>query len=347
MTSMTSKERLLTTLRLQTPDQIPTAFHNSAVVAEMSGVPYDQFFRSGKIMAETHAKAQNRFGYDGIIIDTGTHCSAETLGCGAAYTDKKYPVTTTPVLKRLDDIYDLKTPDPNVTFPACEMIQCVSLLHDHFGDEVALIATGDQGPFTLAALLLGMESWLMAVKENRQPELLRAVLSFALHYTVTYAIALYQAGADVVRFGDSFGGTQVVSPRMYSEWTFPYEKECIELLRPYNFPTSIHICGNATPILEGMVSTGASMIEVDELSDFQMTCTACAGKTALLGPISPSNMVFKTYKEIKQEARVAIEIARHAGTSLVLGAGCSMAGNTPFDNIAAVIDAAKEYGNYL
>ena len=343
---MNPKERVLSTLALETPDRIPTAFHNSAVVAELSGLRYDEYFKSGEMMANAHIRAREQFCYDAIIVDSGTHCSAETLGCGAFYDDKKYPVTTTPVLTLLEDIRNLCMPDPENTFPASEMVACIRILRQHYGDEVAIIATGDQGPFTLSALMLGLENWLLAVKDNKQPELLHEVLTFAHIYTTSYALALFQAGAHVVRFGDSFGGTQVVSPRVYSDWTYPYEKKLIDSLKPYGFPTSIHICGNATLILDGMVSTGASMIEVDELSDFNKTCEACAGKAALLGPVSPSNMVFRSYKEVNEEARRAVMIARKAGTALVLGAGCSMAGDTPQENIDAVVQAALEYGVY-
>ena len=86
------------------------------------------------------------------------------------------------------------------------------------------------------------------------------------------------------------------------------------------------------------------MIEVDELSDFAQTCQACTGRASVLGPVSPSNMVFKGYDEVKAEASRAIKIAREAKTCLILGAGCSMAGNTPFASIDAVIDAARESG---
>jgi uroporphyrinogen-III decarboxylase len=93
-----------------------------------------------------------------------------------------------------------------------------------------------------------------------------------------------------------------------------------------------------------MVGTGANMIEVDELSDFGQTCLACSGRASVLGLVSPSNMVFKGYKEINLEASRAIETARRAKTCLTLGAGCSMAGNTPFESIDAVIAAARESG---
>ncbi len=343
MNSMTPYQRVVAAVSLQEPDRIPTAFHNSAVVAEISGLPYDEFFRNGAVMAEAHVRARELFQYDGIIVDSGTHCSAETLGCGAHYSDKKYPLTTTPVLQRLEDIDRLEMPDPESTYPACEMIACIGLLRQRYPDEVALIATGDQGPFTLAALLFGMEKWLLAVKDQHQPEIMHKVLDYACRYTTIYARALRRAGADIVRFGDSFGGTQVVSPHTYYQWTYPYEKQLIQALQLDGFPTSIHICGDATPILEGMINTGVNMIEVDEKTDFKAACEACAGRVALLGPVSPAHMVFQSVQEVKEEALQAIEIARSARTSLVLGAGCSMAGDTPFANIDAVVEAARVY----
>jgi MtaA/CmuA family methyltransferase len=346
MMQTTARQRVLMTLRGQIPDRIATAFHNSAVVAELSGLPYNEFFRSGEAMADGHYRALQRFQYDAIIVDSGTHCSAQTLGCGAHYSADKYPLTTTPVLQHLEDIRSLEMPDPCSTYPASEMIDCIHRLRGMCGEEAALIATGDQGPFTLSALLIGMENWLLALKDQIDLDLIHEVLDFACRYTTSYALALHTAGADVVRFGDSFGGTELVSPRMYTQWTYPYEKQLIEALTPHGFPTSIHICGNATPILEGMIASGADMIEVDEKTNFDMACQACAGRAALLGPVSPAHMVFLDAWQVKDEARQAIETARRHRTRLLLGAGCSMAGNTPHTSLDVVIDAAHEFGCY-
>jgi MtaA/CmuA family methyltransferase len=341
---LTARQRVLNTINGQAIDRVATAFHNSAVVAQLTGLPYDEFFRNGEAMANGHYLAFQLFQYDAIIVDSGTHCSAETLGCKTHYSADKYPLTTTPVLHQLEDIRSLPMPDPRVTYPACEMIECIRRLRSLCGEEAAVIATGDQGPFTLAALLLGMENWLLAVQDLIQPDLIHEVLNFACRYTISYALALRSAGADVVRFGDSFGGTELVSPRMYDQWTYPYERQLIQALKPHGFPTSIHICGNATPILERMIATGADMIEVDEKTNFEDACRVCSSHTALLGPVSPAHMVFRTADEVKEEARQAVETARQHGTFLLLGAGCSMAGDTPQASIRAVIEAAHEFG---
>ena len=55
--AMTHKKRLLAAVKLDFQEYVPTAFHNSAVVAELSGLPYHVYFRSGEAMAEAHIKS--------------------------------------------------------------------------------------------------------------------------------------------------------------------------------------------------------------------------------------------------------------------------------------------------
>ena len=75
-----SRRRVLDTLQFVQTRPVPTAFHNSAVVAEISGLPYEQFFRSGSAMARAHLQAQARFGYDDTLDAFGVHGAGGTIG---------------------------------------------------------------------------------------------------------------------------------------------------------------------------------------------------------------------------------------------------------------------------
>lgn len=110
---------------------------------------------------------------------------------------------------------------------------------------------------------------------------------------------------------------------------------------------SYHICGNATPILTDMVSSGAQILELDQKADKAKAKAAAQGKTVLLGPIDPSGVLAHGTPELVMEkAREAIEIMAPGG-GFILASGCALPATTPDENIDALIEAAKKYGTYV
>lgn len=106
---------------------------------------------------------------------------------------------------------------------------------------------------------------------------------------------------------------------------------------------SYHICGNATPIIAGMVESGAQMLEVDQKAD-QLTCkTAAKGRATLVGPVDPSGVLAKgTPEEVTDKCREAIQTLGGGG-GFILGPGYAMPSTTPDENIDAMIEAARSF----
>jgi uroporphyrinogen-III decarboxylase len=109
---------------------------------------------------------------------------------------------------------------------------------------------------------------------------------------------------------------------------------------------ALHICGDATLILEDMVSTGAPILELDYKTDMRAARKALRGKAVFLGPVNPELIwAAQDPLEVEAAAREAIEILAPGG-EYILGPGCALGYNTPADNIHALIEAARKYGKY-
>lgn len=115
-----------------------------------------------------------------------------------------------------------------------------------------------------------------------------------------------------------------------------------ELLRK-KVVLSYHICGNATPIIEDMVESGAQMLEVDQRAD-QLTCkTAAKGRATLVGPVDPSGVLARgTPEEVTDKCREPIQNLGGGG-EFILGPGYAMPPTTPDENIDAMIEAARRF----
>lgn len=357
---MNSIERTYTVLNGGIPDRVPVDLHNFMMTARAAGMPFPEYFQNGEAMAEGQIAAWREFGHDVLILENGTAALAEACGCEVEYMDSTAPVSHGPAIRSLDEIDKLVVPDPYKAHPLAENLKATRIVAQEIGDRAFIIGRADQGPFSLAAMLLGMEQFLMQLavadtvrasrranpKAEETAAKLHRLLEFALEVTTRYAYAQIEQGARATSIGESLSGPDVCSPRTYKLFEWAYAKRMVETLRGDNILLAYHICGDATAIVPDMVETGAAILELDYKVDMPKVKAATQGRTTILGPIDPSGVLaLGTPELVEERSREAIEILGRDG-GLILGPGCALPPATPPENIHALVAAAKKYGVY-
>ncbi len=355
---MTGRERTETVLRGGIPDRVPVDLHNFMVAAEVSGRPFPEFFQDGEAMAEEQIRAWREYGHDVVLLENGTAALAEAVGCQVEYMDGSAPVCHGPAIESLDDLDRLQVPDPSKVHPLRENLKATRIVSREIGDRAFIIGRADQGPFSLAAMILGMEEFLLAMAMAGDSRLgqagssdaiaakLHRLLEFSLAVTTRYAHAQMEHGAHMTSIGESIAGPDVCSPQAYRTFEWGYAKRLAENLRSDGIRLAYHICGDATRIVDDMVETGAAVLELDYKVDFAKVKAATRGRATILGPIDPSAvMALGTPDDVRAAAREAIDVLG-AGGGFILGPGCALPPATPPDNIHALVEAARTYGVY-
>jgi uroporphyrinogen decarboxylase len=343
---MNSLERIWTVLRGGIPDRVPVDLHNFLMVAQASGLLFPEFLQNGEAMAEGQVKAWREFGHDVLLLENGTAALAEACGCEVEYLPGSAPVVVKPVLKSLDDLDQLRMPDPYRDHPLPELLKATRIVVQEIGDRAFIIGRADQGPFSLAGLLLGMEEYLLQIALNEKPDQLHQLLEFCLEVTYRHAIAQMEQGAHMTSVGESLAGPDVCSPKDYLEYEWGYFKILVDCLKAKDILLAYHVCGNATRIVPNMVETGAAVLELDYKVDLIKAKQAIQGKTTFLGPIDPSGVIaLGTPELVEKKCREAIEILAPGG-GFILGPGCALPPTTPPENVHAIIEAARKWGQY-
>ncbi len=360
METMTSVERTWTVLRGGIPDRVPVDLHNFMMTAHASGLPFPEYFQSGEAMAEGQLKAWREFGHDVLLIENGTAALAEACGCQVEYMTESAPVCHGPAIKSLDELDKLTVPDPYKAHPLKENLKATRIVAQEIGRQAFIIGRADQGPFSLASMILGMDVFLyyLALSQKRprggEPadkniELqrqLHRLLEFSLEVTTRYALAQIEQGAHLTSIGESLSGPDVCSPKTYKEFEWGYAKKMVEQLKARDILLAYHICGDATAIVPDMVETGAAVLELDYKCDMPKIKAATQGRAAILGPIDPSGVMAMGAPDlVTQKCQEALEILAPGG-GLILGPGCALSPLTPPENIHAMVEAAKKYGRY-
>jgi uroporphyrinogen decarboxylase len=345
MEYMTSRQRVGRVLAGELPDRVPVLLQNFQNTAWLAGMTQREFSRTSARMAEAQIAAWQRFGHDVIDLENGTAALAEACGCEAEYPEDEPPRVVKPAISSLDELGRLEPMDPERDGTLPELLDATRRVTAALDGRALVVGEADQGPFDLAALLLGPEPFFIALMDPEQHGGIMQLLEYCYEQSLRYALAQVAAGADFVEIGDSTAGPDVCSPRVYRKFAYPFEVRLAADLAAHGVPLVLHICGNTTAIMGDMAATGAALLEFDYKADMAR-CREAAGERVLVGNVDPSGvMALGTPEEVSEECRKAIHALGPAGR-FILSPGCTLPATTPPENVEAMMEAARRYGSY-
>ena len=309
MPPLTSRERVARVLAGELPDRVPVLMQNFQFTACLAGMSLAEFCRSGARMAEAQLAAWERFGYDVIDLENGTAAMAEACGCEVEYPEHEPPRVVRPALHSLDEVGRLRPVDPERDGMLPELLDATRRVQAGLAGRACVKGEADQGPFDLAALLLGPEPFLMALMQPEQ----HAGVHRLLEYCYEQVQAL-RPGPGRGRRG--FHRHRRLHRRAGRLLAAHLPPVCASLRGPAGSRSGSapgcgwcsHICGNTTAIMADIATTGATMIEFDYKADMAR-CRAAAQNVTLVGNVDPSGvMALGTAEQVLEESRRAIEV---------------------------------------
>ena len=335
---MTSKQLVTAALAGQPVPRVPTGPLAVHFCAGFSGHTLRQYTTSARIMAESVIRYWERFRPDAVWLSADTWVSAEAMGAkvGATTDDQPFGALGGPLVGCAADVDRIPAPDVGSQGRYPLMLDALERIVSALGDEVFIVACMDQYPFSLAAALMGINEIMLMLYDD--PPFVAALLERCTEYALAYGTALAAAGADMLSGGDSPAG--LVGPALYEEGVLPAERGLLARLKgAAGIPTSLHICGNATPILPLMATSGADVLELDHAVDLAHACRVVGPGIALWGNLDPVSVLARgTPDEVRKHAAAALAAAADH-PRFVLSSGCTLAVETPPANIDALISA--------
>lgn len=347
MVEMTAVERCQTVLDGGVPDRVPVGMLNFMPAAAQAGMSMQEYCTDGRAMADAHIAAWERYGHDLIDLENGVCALASAVGCRVEFEeDTSPPWVTQPALERIEDVDRLRPIDPLRDGMLPELVLATRLISEHVGDRAFLLAEADQGPFSLATQIVGIEELLMAVMDPDKEGYLRRLLEYTTEQVIRYGRALMDAGAHLTGMGESIAGPDVCSPDIYRRFALPYEQQVIQTLAAEGKPMSLHICGNTARIIGEMVASGSPLLAIDYKTDQAVVKAATQGATAVIGTVDPSAvMALGSVADVRDAVRLNLQLLGKGG-GLIVAPGCALPYDTPDANIRAFIETAHEEGYY-
>lgn len=318
----------------------PLAVH---YCAQLSHVSIRDYTLNPRTLADCVLRYYETFHPDAIWLSADTWVTAEAMGATVAFPSGNQPLGGDghPCVRSVADIDRIPTPHPKTQGRCPIMLDALRYIVDAIGKEAFIVACFDQYPFSLACALMGIEQLMIALMDD--PAMAEALMERCAEYAITYAMALADAGADMLSGGDSPAG--LIGPRLYREVALPFERRVITQLKSQRDAfVSLHICGNPSAILADMAAaSGADVLELDHQIDIAEACRVVTPRIAIWGNLDPVGLL----------AQATPDRVRHATASLmrtiddcehkrfVISSGCTLTPGTPSANLQTMIETVR------
>lgn len=205
-------------------------------------------------------------------------------------------------------------------------------------------------PWSQFLELLNYENALMAIMDD--PEKVKACLERLALGAIELCKLHAKENVDAILISSAFAGAGLISREHYSEFVLPYEKIIIkEVHEEFNIPIYTHTCGSIGDRLDLMMETGTQGIDTLDppplgTVDLEEAKKLLAGKVFIKGNIDPVNtLLYGDKKQIEKDVRWRLKTGKGGG-GYILSSACSIAPNTPPENIQLISELAEKYGAY-
>ena len=339
---MTSLERMAAYNRGESIDRLPCNPNIGNGAARMIGCKISEFKDNGRVLAQAHIRAYRTFRYDGAKVSTDLYVQAEAMGAKVRYPPDDTADLEAPAIRDIADIGTLQPANPYKDGRLPVHLEAAKILIDEVGSEVSC-AGGVVGPFTTASFLIGVENMTRLLLKN--PDAVHRLCEVSLETNIRYADAFMDIGLTPA-IAEPLSSSTVVSPKHFRAYSFPYLKRLFSHIHSRDKAVTLHICGKTDKIWEDMAEAGADCLSIDDVASLYDCKKRVGDRVRIMGNVDPTRIIYAgTPKDVRDATLQCIRQACDNPKGYIISSGCSLPVDTPWENIQAMMDTAREVGD--
>lgn len=208
------------------------------------------------------------------------------------------------------------------------------------------IPQGSDGPLTIAVSLRGGEFLTDLLLDADYADELMDFITQADITRAKAALAYWDRECETVWLADD--SIETISPEMYVERVLPHHKRFYEALDAEGkLPRSMHLCGDAQrhfPVL--VQECGVKSIDTGFPVDFSWVREAVGEDVEILGGVEVGLLMSGTPGQVYERTRDILTSGVLEGKRFVLREANNLPPRTPERNLAAMYEAALDFGKY-
>ncbi len=231
----------------------------------------------------------------------------------------------------------------------CERMMELARHREYRGRPIKVLPylpTGSDGPVTVALNLRGAGFLLdLALDPDYASELMAFIVQAAINRA--RAVLRYW-GRELHGVGLADDGIEALSQAMYREQVLPHHRRFYDALDPeHRLPRSMHLCGDDGRHFPVIVrELGVRSLDTGFPLDFAWLRQAVGPEVEIVGGVEVATLLHGGPAEVYARAREILTSGVLAGRRFVLREANNLPPGVPEENLAAMYQAAFDYGCY-
>lgn len=339
--AMTSAERLLTTLGGGIPDRVPYFLPVTMHGALEVGVPLDEYYRSGALVAEGQLRLRAKYRDDVLYPFFYGALEVAAFGGEVEFFADGPPNAVGPLLTDPAQIRDLVAPDVRHSDVLRAPLEALRITSDAVAGE-ALTVGVIMSPFSMPVMQVGFAEYLALLYE--QPDLARQLLAINADFAIEWANAQLAAGADAIGYFDPVASPTVLPADMFATFGRPLLRQCLAAIA--GPCAGLLASGLSMPLVDDLADAAAVIVEVSSDEDVAEVKAAAGGRLTVMGNLNGIEMRRWTPTEAHAITRDLIREAAPGGGFILSDTHGEIPLQVPEDVLLAISDAVAEFGHY-
>ncbi len=335
---MTPIERIKATMNRKETDRVPVVPQTIYCGIRYAGFKVGKCFVDVEEYVQSQLQCLEDFGWDAAWVVGGVDIVAVALGAKTRYYEDDAPLIIDHPIKTREDLERIRTIDVMAQEQIQNRLRCTSELRKAVSKDVAIFALM-RAPYNTSCMLRGVECLYRNMISD--PGFVTEILEFATEKSIEHALALTEAGADVVWMGNSVAGGLTISRKHYEQFAHPYSKRAFHKLKANGVTTVLHTCGDWNDRFDLVVEEGADCWHVSDYADLGALKERYGDRVALMGNVGSVRVMTGSPEEVAEESRKCIQAAGSNG-GFILSADCAVPRDAPKDNMMAMAKAARD-----
>jgi len=337
-------------------DRVPVYGQIHEYAMSLSGVSAEEFYTNGKILVETIVEVAEKHGLDDPHVNYDTYnIEAEAFGMKVRFFKDKSPeLINEPLIKEKSDLKNLRPPCPGEDG---RMPFVIKILEEYqkLGIRPKLHPSMSfTGPFTLAAMLRGVENFLMDTIQD--PGFAHDLLSFiteeALKPWIKVMVGINRLEESIIGGADALASPPNMNIKGLKEFALDY---LLRLRESFKYEAVIQnwwgeeFVKNPKELLELKLIASPGVIlgqdpDLEKVGPEIYKDFAEEHDVPLVLGVGSGFLMRANPDEIRQRIKRYVTAGKRGGRFLLYL--CNVGANTPQKNIKAAVEAVHEYGKW-
>lgn len=339
--TMTSLERVLTTLGHKEPDRVPLFLLTTMHGAKELGLSIKEYFSKAENVVEGQLRLRKKYRTDCYYPFFYAPIEVEAWGAEVIYHDDGPPNSGYPMIENITDINTLTLPDIENSKVLAKVLQTITALKEKKGDEAPIIGVA-MSPFSLPVMQLGFDTYFEIM--YNYPDLFNKLMMLNKEFCTRWSNAQLKAGATAICYFDPVSSSTITTRKQYETMGYPIAQETIASI---DGPVATHYAsGRILPISDLVSLTGTAVVGVSAEEDLTDLKKQFKGKQTLLGNLNGIAMRSWSQRDIENVVKDAIAKAGPGGGFIL----SDNHGEIPFqvsdDILLAISETVYQWGEY-